>query len=261
MAGQPTPRVAMMNPTRPDDLDCTDRLPAIESEDEGDVGTRTDTWTPAEDPRLAELRATLEARDAEIAELTEKLSAALSAALAASEAEATAAHQAETIAVDDDGSLAQRVATLTTELARRDDRIRMLESDLAVQSAALEAIRRGLGLLSGLKARDTAPGTSTVASRWLVRLDDGSSRVHELKTAHCTVGRTPDNDIQVPEAFMSRCHAVLELDAESATVEDQGSTNGVYVNNLRVRREQLKDGDLVSFGKAHFRFNTRRPGN
>ncbi len=250
-----------MNPTQADDLDSTDRLPALESDAEGDVGAGTGTWQHEIDQHIAELQAAVAERDAQISDLTGKLAAALSAAMAAEAARATEARQAETIAVDDDGSLAQRVAVLTTELARRDDRIRTLKADLAVQSAALDAVRRGLGMLSELKPHAPAPGAGAVEPRWLARLDDGSGRLHVLNHARCTVGRTPDNDIQVPEAYMSRCHALLDLGAGTTTVEDAGSTNGVFVNNQRVRSERLKDGDLVSFGKAHFRFHTRHPGN
>ena len=37
-------------------------------------------------------------------------------------------------------------------------------------------------------------------------------------------------------------------------LEDLGSTNGVYVNNRRISKQTLKDGDQVTIGKTRFRF-------
>ncbi|MDH7603025.1 MAG: FHA domain-containing protein [Armatimonadota bacterium] len=35
---------------------------------------------------------------------------------------------------------------------------------------------------------------------------------------------------------------------------DEGSTNGTYVNNARVTRHELANGDLVQIGSTKFRF-------
>ena len=85
---------------------------------------------------------------------------------------------------------------------------------------------------------------------------DGREVVHVLgrKT---TVGRTPDNDLQIDATFVSRHHAVLLLTNNQTVIEDLNSTNGVYVNGKRTTREPLNDGDLVMIGKARFRFAVR----
>jgi pSer/pThr/pTyr-binding forkhead associated (FHA) protein len=44
-------------------------------------------------------------------------------------------------------------------------------------------------------------------------------------------------------------------------IEDLGSTNGVYVNDQRVKgRAALTDGDIVMVGKTRFRFAVK-PGD
>jgi pSer/pThr/pTyr-binding forkhead associated (FHA) protein len=95
--------------------------------------------------------------------------------------------------------------------------------------------------------------------RLLVRSQDGHEVVHVLgrKT---TIGRTPDNDLQIDASFISRHHAVLLVHGSQTIVEDLNSTNGVFVNAHRVSRETLNDGDLVMIGKARFRFAIRPPG-
>ena len=71
-------------------------------------------------------------------------------------------------------------------------------------------------------------------------------------------GRQPDCDLVVEEPSASKRHAMLRWDESSGccTVEDLGSTNGTFINGtVRVRREtELKDGDVVSFGEAHYWF-------
>jgi pSer/pThr/pTyr-binding forkhead associated (FHA) protein len=56
---------------------------------------------------------------------------------------------------------------------------------------------------------------------------------------------------------VSRYHAVLLAGPVHTTIEDLRSTNGVFVNNKRVARHVLKDGDRVTIGKTHFRYTVR----
>ncbi|HEY2401325.1 MAG TPA: FHA domain-containing protein, partial [Steroidobacteraceae bacterium] len=94
------------------------------------------------------------------------------------------------------------------------------------------------------------------ATRLLIRTDGESEVVHVLgrKT---TVGRTPDNDLQIDAKFISRHHAVILAGPAHAIIEDLNSTNGVSVNNKRITRQPLKDGDNVVIGKTAFRFAIR----
>jgi len=72
-----------------------------------------------------------------------------------------------------------------------------------------------------------------------------------------TIGRTADNDIQLNAAFISRRHAVVTADGETTRVIDWGSKNGVFVNSTRVTEHFLKNGDIVTIGNAHFRYDER----
>ncbi|MBV8741462.1 MAG: FHA domain-containing protein [Sinobacteraceae bacterium] len=93
-------------------------------------------------------------------------------------------------------------------------------------------------------------------TRLLIRVDGDTEVVHVLgrKTS---VGRTPDNDLQIDAKFISRHHAVILSGPTHAIIEDLNSTNGVLVNNRRVTRQPLKDGDNVMIGKTQFRFVVR----
>jgi len=68
------------------------------------------------------------------------------------------------------------------------------------------------------------------------------------------VGREGSNDLQVNHSSVSAQHARIEtIDGASVDVVDCGSTNGTFVNGIRVERMQLVPGDLLRFATAEFR--------
>lgn len=69
-----------------------------------------------------------------------------------------------------------------------------------------------------------------------------------------TIGRMEVADIPVEGMHVSRVHARIELTADGAIIEDVASKNGIRVNAKTVARSQLRHGDVVSIGKAHFTF-------
>jgi len=62
------------------------------------------------------------------------------------------------------------------------------------------------------------------------------------------IGRASDNEIYVMSKFVSRHHAQLISDQNGCVVEDLNSTNGVFLQDERVKRQTLKDGDIISLG-------------
>ena len=70
-----------------------------------------------------------------------------------------------------------------------------------------------------------------------------------------TLGRKIENDIVLDNMIVSGRHCVFELHGlADVTVEDLGSTNGTFVNNQRIKRQQLKDGDVVAIGNFRLQF-------
>lgn len=92
--------------------------------------------------------------------------------------------------------------------------------------------------------------------RALVRQDGGGDLIYPIGK-RTTIGRTPDNDVQIDAPNVSRHHAVVLASAEYCRIEDLDSTNGVVVNGRRVVRQELHDGDTVVIGKTEFRFLQR----
>jgi chromosome segregation ATPase len=132
-------------------------------------------------------------------------------------------------------------------LTERDSLIHRLEEETANSAV----------LLGSIQQRLESTGSHEIShdgdKRLLIRSEGDSDVVHVLgrKTS---VGRTPDNDLQIDAKFISRHHAVILAGPAHTIIEDLNSTNGVLVNGRRITRQTLKDGDSVVIGKTSFRF-------
>lgn len=65
------------------------------------------------------------------------------------------------------------------------------------------------------------------------------------------IGRAPDNDLAVDNLAVSNYHAKVYYEAGRLVVEDLNSLNGTFVNDLRIERATLHDGDSIWVGKHH----------
>jgi len=70
-----------------------------------------------------------------------------------------------------------------------------------------------------------------------------------------TIGRLPDNVVQIDNLAVSGHHAKIYWDTDKYIVEDNNSLNGTYVNTVRISRHSLKDGDAVLIGRHVLAFN------
>ena len=66
-----------------------------------------------------------------------------------------------------------------------------------------------------------------------------------------TVGRDAEAGIFLDDVTVSRHHCRFVLDGDVLRVEDQGSTNGTYVNREIKDTAELRNGDEVLIGKYH----------
>ncbi len=70
-----------------------------------------------------------------------------------------------------------------------------------------------------------------------------------------TIGRGSDNDIQLIDTTISQRHAQLVVSPDTLIIEDMDSTNGTYINGLRIKKQQLKHGDRVMIGQHKLSFD------
>jgi adenylate cyclase len=86
---------------------------------------------------------------------------------------------------------------------------------------------------------------------------NGERRTLPLTDKGLRIGRALDNDIVLNHVIVSRHHANVELRGRDAWVTDLSSRNGVFVNRLRVKEEQLGDGDIIQVGPFEFNYEDR----
>src|SRR5258706_15452341 len=71
-----------------------------------------------------------------------------------------------------------------------------------------------------------------------------------------SLGRHPNNTIQLLDKIVSKEHCILEQREGQFILRDLGSLNGTYVNGERVRGEQpLRHGDEIALGSTRARYD------
>jgi pSer/pThr/pTyr-binding forkhead associated (FHA) protein len=85
-------------------------------------------------------------------------------------------------------------------------------------------------------------------------LDPGTER--ELDSSPVTVGRSSENDLVLDaDEFASTKHARISPRRDGVWVEDLDSTNGTFVNGMKVReRHKLSPGDVIRVGETDLRY-------
>lgn len=68
-----------------------------------------------------------------------------------------------------------------------------------------------------------------------------------------TVGRAPRADFILDRPLVSRLHCRLEAADDALDVVDLASTNGTFVNDRRVDRARLANGDRLRVGRVELR--------
>jgi len=115
---------------------------------------------------------------------------------------------------------------------------RTLLRDLRSAEQVQLASRSGIGRLSVLDSPEDEPPAGTAIALGPIN----------------SIGRNVNNTIYVEDDFVSTNHAMLTFRGRSWFVEDQGSTNGTYVNGHRVDRAvALSFGDELTVGRVRMR--------
>lgn len=113
-----------------------------------------------------------------------------------------------------------------------------LLKDLRSAEQAQIASRSGIGRLSVLESPEDEPPAGTTIALGPIN----------------SIGRNVNNTIYVEDDFVSTNHAMLTFRGRSWFIEDQGSTNGTYVNGHRIERPvALSFGDELTIGRVRMR--------
>jgi pSer/pThr/pTyr-binding forkhead associated (FHA) protein len=115
---------------------------------------------------------------------------------------------------------------------------RSLLRDLRSAERQRLAAQTGIGRLDVLESPDDEPPEGETISLGPIN----------------SIGRNVNNTIYVEDEFASANHAMLTFRGRSWFIEDQGSTNGTYVNGHRIDRPvALSYGDELTIGRVRMR--------
>lgn len=82
----------------------------------------------------------------------------------------------------------------------------------------------------------------------VVMTGPGKGAVHNLAYGQTTLGRSDRTDMPVFGKGISRVHATLLVEDGKVTLVDNGSTNGVFVQGVRISEKRLFAGDVFGLG-------------
>lgn len=88
----------------------------------------------------------------------------------------------------------------------------------------------------------------------IVKLGEKVIKHHRIDTEHVTIGRARDNEIVIENLSVSRNHARIITKGDKVSFIDLNSSNGSYVNGVRVSETRLTPGDVISIGKHRLHF-------
>src|SRR4030095_8134507 len=97
---------------------------------------------------------------------------------------------------------------------------------------------------------DGRPTTITLRRCRLEVSRNGKVEQHLYDKDSVTIGATPENDLVLDDETVSRNHCRIVLEGDQYLIRDLESTNGTFVNRVRIREAWLKPGCTVTTGKT-----------
>ena len=82
----------------------------------------------------------------------------------------------------------------------------------------------------------------------------------EIKQGDMKIGRRPGCDIFLDNLAISGEHANIFTIGEDSFIQDLGSTNGTFINNKKITKHHLRNGDAVVIGKHTLIYLTEQQG-
>jgi predicted Zn finger-like uncharacterized protein len=99
-----------------------------------------------------------------------------------------------------------------------------------------------------------APLPSTKRYSLAVIMGANAGQIHTVRKPRVVLGRGLESDVQLQDSEVSRRHAMLEIHQDEAVVTDLGSTNGTYVDGVRIQRARVFSSHEFSLGTTTLMF-------
>jgi hypothetical protein len=96
-----------------------------------------------------------------------------------------------------------------------------------------------------------------IFTAWLlIREEEMPERKHEITSQVTSIGTNADNDIILTDKAVSRHHAKIRIEGQKYYIYDLASTNGTKVNDRKVTKKWIKEGDSIEMGHTKMSFIT-----
>ena len=82
-----------------------------------------------------------------------------------------------------------------------------------------------------------------------IKLEDDFRNYH-LKKLTTTIGRDKSCDVVIKDMTVSSHHATITNEGGEFFISDNESTNGIFVNDIKITKKTIKPGDIIRMGKA-----------
>ncbi len=76
-----------------------------------------------------------------------------------------------------------------------------------------------------------------------------------IQKPHMAIGTLPENDIVLTDSTVSRRHAIVDEKPDGYVILDQASTNGTFLDDVRVREAYLTPGATIRLGQTEMIFS------
>jgi hypothetical protein len=150
---------------------------------------------------------------------------------------------------------------MALNLNKTRERAKLLRQQLLEKSMLLQSLHADPAERTQTLARSSGGGNnpaSDLPDRVLVPIDHGGPMI-QLDRLTMTIGRTPQTDICIHSTLISREHARLLISVDAVVVEDLNSTNGCFVNDRRIQKKMMREGDVLTLADMKYRLGQRNP--